>query len=165
MTPNIKISLLCIFLSIALISFSKEKPEVAETYKKAKYVFIGKITGIQELDKPLISDEDYFRVKLAVEFEVIKIYKGRRFEKFTMVDIVSIENKNYLKVSKTYLIYAIKNKSSRGKYYKPVRTRNIIQKDTETEIKELKQIVKRKIFRREKNPVPKFRITTGGCNC
>jgi len=145
--------------------FGKDKPEHLIKYKEAKNVFVGKIVAIQELKNVIQTDNDYFNKKLAIEFEVSKIYKGRRYQKFMLVEVIAIENVDYFSLSNSYLIYAEKKKSKNDIHYSSIRTRKILLEETKKEVSNINEYVKRKFFRRAKNPTPKFKIVSGGCNC
>ena len=158
-----------IFINVlVLLSFSvycKDISSVISSYKNAKMVFSGKVIGIQELRSDIENDTDCFKTTLLVEFEIEKIYKGRCLERFIIIDTISVENKNYFSIEDKYLIYAIKNKTKKEVNYHTIRTRSFIAENTQTELEELSKYVDKKIFRRVKGPVPKYRFISGGCNC
>ena len=160
LTIFILLSLLCFKTSIA-----KQKPEYIIKYKEAKNVFIGKVIAIQELKNSYETDNDYFNKKFAIEFEIEKIYKGRRYQKFMLVEIIAVENIDYFSVSNSYLIYATKRKSKNDIHYSSIRTRKKLLEETIDEISNIEGYVKKKFFRRAKNPIPRFKFVSGACNC
>jgi len=158
-----------IFISVlVLLCFSvycKDISGVIASYKNAKMVFAGKVIGIQEIKSSIENDADCFKTTLLVEFEIEKIYKGRCIERFIIIDTISVENKNYFSIEDKYLIYAIKSKTKKQVNYHTIRTRSFVSEKTQLEIEELSKYIDKKMFRRVKGPVPKYRFISGACNC
>ncbi len=154
-----------VFILLCFSVYCKDISDVVSSYKNARMVFSGKVIGIQELKSNIENDTDCFKTTLLIEFEIEKIYKGRCLECFIIIDTISVENKNYFSISDKYLIYAIKNKTKKEVNYHTIRTRSFTSEKTQAELEELSKYVDKKIFRRVKGPVPKYRFISGACNC
>lgn len=161
-------SVLLIFTCLIIsYSFASDNPEAIKVYKESKMVFLGKIIGMQEVDKDFqTNDVSCFKKKYIIEFEIEKIYKGKRHEKLLIYDTVDVEFPDYYIINREYLVFINKNrKNTVATKFGVIRSRRLGDDQTISEINLIAAYVNRKWFRREKNPQPLLKFISGGCNC
>ncbi|MFH2142111.1 MAG: hypothetical protein ABIJ97_06800 [Bacteroidota bacterium] len=158
--------LIILLISLYGNSDAKNYPETIESFKKSRIVFLGKIIGIQEVDKTFQEDLNCFKKKYIVEFEVEKIFKGKRFEKILIYDTLDVEYLDYYIINREYFVYLKKvKKNLRTTKYGIIRSRRLGDESTQNEIYEVTDFVDKHWFRRIKNPEPFIKFISGGCNC
>lgn len=153
-----KIAISIVLTFLVMVVFGQKKNPSPTNFKEAKVIFAGKIKGYETKICP-------GHELLIAEFKMIAILKGEaRYNLLAIMD-----KADTLSFEKEYLVYAIKNKErdSEGKrigyiYYNVLRIVEIEEDVDNDELMELVKFVRKKFFRRIKNPISESRLN---CKC
>lgn len=133
---------------------------VYDAYSKSDFIFIGKLTGYSEYEPGKHSVK-----KLIADFDVIEIYKGRRWNK-----VMVVTDLNNLVANKEYLIYGTwgeaidkKGKKQKAGFFNSIRFISVEKDKALPDVKKLVKILKKKFFGRIKSP--RAKIILRKCNC
>lgn len=146
---HIKRIIIFIFFSYST-SFAQNN-SIEELYKQSNQIISGILVSKQEV--PGFS-------KIMAEFNVTEIQKGKRRIKF----IVHQNVPDSLIIGKEYLVFTQKKKSNNQTLHVPIVFFNVCPNCNNIEVKDLYKIIKRKPFRKVKDPLP-YIIVGKGCGC
>lgn len=151
---------LCLFTAFAGFSQNQSMDTVNVVYGKSDFVFIGKLKGFNEYQT-----EQAGKKNIIADFDVVEIYKGRRWNK-----VMVVTDQINLTANKDYMIYGIwgetKNKNGKIKKAGFFNSLRIIDAENEKALPEVVRLViilKKKMFGRIKSP--RAKIILRKCNC
>jgi hypothetical protein len=126
--------------------------EIDKIYGKSYQVFTGFLTS-RYMSSSTLQPGSYM-----VEFEVTEIQKGPRRQKV----LTYLNESDTLELNHEYLVFMSKGK--RGNAALPVAIYKVCHKCENAEIKRVYELVRKKPFRKIKQPLPKYSFSSG-CGC